>query len=640
MSTTEAVSWVCLFAPLAGVVLLTLAGSRISRELAAWAGTAFALASFVAAVVVAYQLHHEPKFHHHGAREHVYTLYTWASSGTFRVPFDILVDPLSVVEMLIVSGVGTLIVAYSIGYMHGDPKERRFFVYLDLFLFSMLLLVMSANFALLLAGWGLVGLSSYLLIGFWHERKAPVDAAKKAFVMNAVGDVGIAIAIFIMVRDLGTVEFQGVFDQAGARWAQGSQTANWIAFLLLVGAVAKSAQIPLHTWLPDAMEGPTPVSALIHAATMVTAGVYLVARTHVLFENAPDIQALVALTGVATLLMAGVIALVQTDIKRIIAYSTMSQIGYMFAAVGIGAYSAGMFLLLAHAFFKALLFLGSGIVIHALSGEQDVRRMGGLQPALRKTATLMWIGTIGLIGFWPLAKDAVLASALAKGGTTAMIVWVGGLIGAFFTGVYATRLMRLTFYGQRSTYADVHLHDTSHGEAPWTMFWTVAALAVGTILVGFLAIGFGTKDELASWLRFVAPTVESSVSNEVLTTALGWGAGLAGMALVFWAYARPERLARIKQPLRAGAVAAENLFYWDAAYRWIAYLPASAIASALYRWVERWIIWGSVSVVTYVVRAFSRAATDAQNGVVRLYATAFAAGAAVLAAYFLTKASL
>jgi NADH-quinone oxidoreductase subunit L len=373
---------------------------------------------------------------------------------------------------------------------------------------------------------------------------------------------------------------------------------------------------------------------------MVTAGVYLVARTHVLFENAPDIQALVALTGVATLLMAGVIALVQTDIKRIIAYSTMSQIGYMFAAVGIGAYSAGMFLLLAHAFFKALLFLGSGIVIHALSGEQDVRRMGGLQPALRKTATLMWIGTIGLIGFWPLAKDAVLASALAKGGTTAMIVWVGGLIGAFFTGVYATRLMRLTFYGQRSTYADVHLHDTSHGEAPWTMFWTVAALAVGTILVGFLAIGFGTKDELASWLRFVAPTVESSVSNEVLTTALGWGAGLAGMALVFWAYARPERLARTKQPLRAGAVVAENLFYWDAAYRWIAYLPASAIASALYRWVERWIIWGSVSVVTYVVRAFSRAATDAQNGVVRLYATAFAAGAAVLAAYFLTKASL
>src|SRR4029079_13043332 len=432
-----------------------------------------------------------------------------------------------------------------------------------------------------------VGLSSYLLIGFWHERKAPVDAAKKEFVMNAIGDVGIAIAIFFMVRDLGTVEFQGVFDQAGSRWAQGSETANWIAFALLVGAVAKSAQIPLHTWLPDAMEGPTPVSALIHAATMVTAGVYLVARTHVLFENAPDIQSLVALIGVATLLMAGVIALVQTDIKRIIAYSTMSQIGYMFAAVGVGAYSSGMYHLLTHAFFKALLFLGAGIVIHALSGELDVRRMGGLASALPRTAGLMWIGTIALIGLWPLSKDGILAAELQKGGTTATIVWVGGLIGAFLTGIYATRLMRLTFYGLRSTYADVHLHETSHGEARGPMFWRVPALAAGAVLSGFLAIGFGTRDEIASWLRFVAPAIEASTGNDVVTTAIAWGAGLAGAALVWWAYAKPERLARITRPLSGGAVVAENLFYWDAAYRFIAYLPASVAASTLYRWFER-----------------------------------------------------
>ena len=640
MSKLELLSWVCLFAPLAGVGVLTLAGSRVSRQLVAWAGTGFALVSFGAAILVAYKLHHEPKYHHHNAREHVFTLYTWATSGSFRIPFDILVDPLSVVEMLVVSGVGTLIVAYSIGYMHGDPKERRFFIYLDLFLFSMLLLVMSANFALLLAGWGLVGLSSYLLIGFWHERKAPVDAAKKAFVMNAVGDVGLAIVIFILVRDLGTVEFQGVFDQAGARWAQGSETANWIAFLLLVGAVAKSAQIPLHTWLPDAMEGPTPVSALIHAATMVTAGVYLVARTHVLFENAPDIRDLVALIGVATLLMAGAIALVQTDIKRIIAYSTMSQIGYMFAAVGVGAYAEGMDHLVTHAFFKALLFLGAGIVIHALSGEQDVRRMGGLRSALPRTTGLMWIGTIALIGFWPTSKDGILAADLRSGGTVATIVWVGGLIGAFFTGIYATRLMRLTFYGPKSTYADVHLHDTSHGEAPWTMFWTVTALAVGTILSGFLAIGFGAQDFLGSWLEFVAPSIEPTVGEDVLSTALAWSAGLAGAALVWWAYSRPERLARITRPLAGGAVVAQNLFYWDAAYRWIAYLPASHAATGLYRGFERWVIWGSVSLIAYVVRAFSRAATEAQNGVVRLYATAFVAGAAVLAAYFLGRASL
>jgi NADH-quinone oxidoreductase subunit L len=640
MSALEVLSWICLFAPLAGAAVLTLAGSRISRQLAAWAGTGFALVSFGAAVVVLYKLHHEPKFHHHGAREHVFTLYTWATSGSFSIPFDILVDPLSVLEMLIVSGVGTLIVAYSIGYMHGDPKERRFFVYMDLFLFSMLLLVMSANFALLLAGWGLVGLSSYLLIGFWHERKAPVDAAKKAFVMNAVGDVGIAIAVFIMVRDLGTVQFQSVFDQAGARWPQGSETANWIAFLLLVGAVAKSGQIPLHTWLPDAMEGPTPVSALIHAATMVTAGVYFIARTHVLFENAPDIQDLAALIGVATLLMAGAIALVQTDIKRIIAYSTMSQIGYMFAAVGVGAYSEGMDHLLTHAFFKALLFLGAGIVIHALSGEQDVRRMGGLRSALPRTTGLMWIGTIALIGFWPTSKDGILAADFDKGGTVAIIVWVGGLIGAFFTGIYATRLMRLTFYGERSTYADVHLHDTSHGEAPRTMFWTVAALAAGAILSGFLAVGFGVRDVLASWLRFVAPTIEATVGDDVLTTTIAWSAGLAGAGLVWWAYARPERLAAIKRPLAGGTAVAENLFYWDVAYRWIAYLPASLAATGLYRGVERWVIWGSMSLVAYVVRAFSRAATAAQTGVVRIYATAFVAGAAVLGAYFLGRASL
>ena len=287
----ETLAWVCLFAPLAGVVVLTLAGSRISRAAAAWAGTAFAFTSFAAAVAVFVQMLGENA----SQRAHTYTLYTWAGSATFKVPLATLVDPLSVTEMLIVAGVGAVIVLYSIGYMHGDPKERRFFVYLDLFLFSMLLLVMAANFVLLLAGWGLVGLSSYLLIGFWHERPEPVAAAKKAFVMNAIGDVGIAVAIFFMVRDLGTTDFSTVFHTASQHWPKGSADANRVAAGLLVGAVAKSAQIPLQTWLPDAMEGPTPVSALIHAATMVTAGVYLVARTHVLFVNAPDIQALVAL---------------------------------------------------------------------------------------------------------------------------------------------------------------------------------------------------------------------------------------------------------------------------------------------------------------------------------------------------------
>jgi NADH-quinone oxidoreductase subunit L len=631
----ETLAWVCLFAPLAGVVVLTLAGSRISREVAAWAGTAFGFAAFAAAVAEFVSVLGEGTAH----RAHTYTLYTWAGSATFKVPFAVLVDPLSVTEMLIVAGVGAVIVMYSIGYMHGDPKERRFFVYLDLFLFSMLLLVMAANFVLLLAGWGLVGLSSYLLIGFWHERHEPVAAAKKAFVMNAIGDVGIAVAIFFMVRDLGTTNFDTVFNTASQHWAKGSADANWVAAALLLGAVAKSAQIPLHTWLPDAMEGPTPVSALIHAATMVTAGVYLVARAHVLFENAPDIQALVALIGLATLLMAGVIALVQTDIKRIIAYSTMSQIGYMFTAVGVGAYSAGMYLLLAHAFFKALLFLGAGIVIHALGGEQDVRRMGGLGSALPKTKWLMWIGTLALIGFWPFSKDEVLAAALQKGGATADLVWIGGLVGALFTGIYATRLMRLTFYGERSQYASEHLH-SGHGEAPWTMFWTVAVLAAGTVLVGFLEIGFGFSNTFFVWLGSAAPSIEPSTAKDLATTGLAWVAG-GGAALLTWrAYANPALLARIKRPFTAVGVAAEHKFYWDAAYDRIAYRPAAALATALYRFFERWVIWGTVDLVAYLVRMLARVTTSAQTGVVRQYATVLVAGAAVLGVYFLSKATL
>src|SRR6476659_1644417 len=332
----ETLSWLCLFLPLAGVALLALLHTRVTREVAAWLGTGFAFAAFLCAAIVFFQILGEDE----SSRGHVFTLYTWAGSPSFHVPLMIQVDQLSVVEMLIVSGIGSLIVMYSIGYMDGDPKERRFFAYLDLFLFSMLLLVTADNFVLLLAGWGLVGLSSYLLIGYWHERKAPVDAAKKAFVMNAVGDIGIAIAIFFMVRDLGTVEFQGVFDQAGSRWAQGSETANWIAFALLVGAVAKSAQIPLHTWLPDAMEGPTPVSALIHAATMVTAGVYLVVRNHLIFDLSPVALTVVGVIGGWRALFAATIGLVQTDINRVLAYSTVSQLGYMFLGAGIGAYTA------------------------------------------------------------------------------------------------------------------------------------------------------------------------------------------------------------------------------------------------------------------------------------------------------------
>jgi NADH-quinone oxidoreductase subunit L len=631
----ETLSWLCLLLPLAGVTVLTLAGTRITRQIAAWLGTGFAFASFICAAVVFFSILGEGE----GARSHVYTLYTWAGSAHFNVPLGILVDQLSVVEMLIVSGVGALIVMYSVGYMDGDPKERRFFAYLDLFLFSMLLLVMADNFVLLLAGWGLVGLSSYLLIGFWHERKEPVDAAKKAFVMNAIGDVGIAIAIFFMVRDIGTTDYSQVFAQAHTVWPKGGTDANWVALMLLVGAVAKSAQIPLHTWLPDAMEGPTPVSALIHAATMVTAGVYLIARTHVLFENAPNVQALVALIGVATLLMAGVIALVQTDIKKIIAYSTMSQIGYMFAAVGVGAYSAGMFHLLTHAFFKALLFLGAGIVIHALANEQDVRRMGGLAKAMPRTTMLMWVATIALIGFWPLSKDQILADALHKGSTAAWIVFLGGLWGALFTGIYATRLMRLVFYGEMSDFAKEHLH-ADHGEAPWTMFWPCAVLGAGAILSGFLSIGFGATNYFGNFLAQTAPTIEASSGQDLLTTAIAWALGGAGAYYVWRLYDDPARVATVRERYATWAIMAEAKFGWDDLYDNIGYRPAVWLAVTLDRVFERWVIGGSIWLVRTTVDTVARATAVAQSGIVRQYVTVLAGGAAILAVYFLGKASL
>ncbi|MFL5949811.1 MAG: NADH-quinone oxidoreductase subunit L, partial [Gaiellaceae bacterium] len=353
-----AAAWICLLSPLAAALLITLGGARLSRRGAGYLATLSVALSFVAAIVSFAGLLGDSPEH----RYHPSTLWSWLTAGQLDFGLRIAVDPLSVMMMLIVSGVGMLIVAYSIGYMEGDDEERRYFAYMAIFVFSMLLLVQGGNLLILLVGWGLVGLSSYLLIGFWHERPAAVAAAKKAFVMNAIGDATMALALFLVIQRTGTLNFEEVFAQAdtiGGPWAM-----NLIALGLLGGAVAKSAQLPLQTWLPDAMEGPTPVSALIHAATMVTAGVYLIVRTAPLFEQAPHVLELAAGLGAITLVLAGLIALVQVDIKRVIAYSTMSQIGYMFLAAGLAAYPNAMFHLMTHAFFKALLFLAAGLVIH------------------------------------------------------------------------------------------------------------------------------------------------------------------------------------------------------------------------------------------------------------------------------------
>ncbi len=408
-----AAAWVCLVSPLVAAVLLTLGGTAWSRRAAGYLATLSTAVSFGAAVVCFFSVRGRSDDN----SAELTTAWTWLSAGDLDVGLTLLVDPLSILMMLIVTGVGSLIVAYSIGYMDGDDEERRYFAYMALFVFSMLLLVMGGNFLMLLVGWGLVGLCSYLLIGYHHERPSAVAAAKKAFIMNAVGDATMALAFFLLIQRTGSLDFG-----PGVEWAsgaEGSWAVNLVALGLLGGAVAKSAQIPLQTWLPDAMEGPTPVSALIHAATMVTAGVYLLVRLGPLFEYAPNVQHLAAGLGAITLLAAGLIALVQVDIKRVIAYSTMSQIGYMFLAAGLGAYANAMFHLMTHAFFKALLFLAAGIVIHALAGEQDMRKMGGLRRLLPRTWVAFLIGAAALTGIPPLSgfwsKDSILASGLAEG---------------------------------------------------------------------------------------------------------------------------------------------------------------------------------------------------------------------------------
>jgi NADH-quinone oxidoreductase subunit L len=532
--------------------------------------------------------------------------------------------------MLIVSGVGGLIVAYSIGYMDGEDEERRYFAYMSLFVFSMLLLVQAGNLLLLLAGWGMVGLSSYLLIGFYQQRPEAVAAAKKAFVMNAFGDATLALALFLLIEHTGALDFASVFARAPGH----GTIATLIALGLLGGAVAKSAQIPLHTWLPDAMEGPTPVSALIHAATMVTAGVYLIVRTHPLFQDARAVEDLAAGLGAATLLMAGLIALVQVDIKRVIAYSTMSQIGYMFVGAGIGAYPSAMFHLMTHAFFKALLFLAAGIVIHALGGEQDIRRMGGLGKVLPHTRTVFLVGTLALVGVPPFAgffsKDSIIAATLTRGGF-GYCLFAACLAGAFLTGLYSFRLYVLVFGGAQSEFAQEHLHrPEGRLEAPLSMVWTVTVLALGATVAGFLQFG-RVWHPLTTWLAPVAaPLADASNTQEAVASVASVALGLAGIGVAYALYGAHAR--RAPRPLAL----LEHKFYWDELYAAVFYRPAVLAAQGLARFVEAPLIAGSIGELSRGFRLGSGELGRVQNGLVRSYVLAIASGVAVLAVVFLS----
>ena len=636
-------SWLCLLAPLGGTILITLCGTRIPRVAAAWVATTSVFVAFAGAIWAFFGVQSQPNGSRlldltNGvapvpARGELTTAWTWLASGHFSVGLQLLVDPLSTVMMLIVSGVGGLIVLYSIGYMDGDDEERRYFAYISFFVFSMLLLVEGGNLLLLLVGWGLVGLSSYLLIGFWHERPSAVQAAKKAFVMNAFGDATMALAFFILIAHTSSLSFASAFNVHLS-----STATNLVALGLLGGAAAKSAQIPLQTWLPDAMEGPTPVSALIHAATMVTAGVYLIARTHPIFEQARTIELIAAGTGALTLLVAGLIALVQTDIKRVIAYSTMSQIGYMFLGAGVGAYANGMFHLMTHAFFKALLFMTAGLAIHALAGEQDIRNMRGLGKVMPFTKWCFLAGALALVGIPPFSgffsKDSIVASAAALGTWYGWIFWICGIAGAFLTGLYTFRLWFLVFPGEPSPFVREHYHDHHGREGAWTMLVPVGILAVLATIGGWLQWS-PQWHPFTDWLAPAAQTfaaAEPTSTQEYFTSAATVLAGLAGIGIA-WAIYSEQRIRIPAAPFWRRTL--EQKFYFDALYDRIFYAPGAWIAGFLRREFEEPVVLQTGTDLGETTLATGSLVRRIQTGLLRTYVLFLAAGAAAVVLAFL-----
>jgi NADH-quinone oxidoreductase subunit L len=642
-------SWLCLLAPLGGTISILLCGTRIPRVVAAWIATTSVFVAFAGAVWAFLGVHNSHAcFVPHAVslptcgRGEITTAWTWLASGQFSAGLQLLVDPLSTVMMLIVSGVGGLIVLYSIGYMDGDEEERRYFAYISFFVFSMLMLVEGGNLLLLLVGWGLVGLSSYLLIGFWHERPSAIRAAKKAFVMNAFGDATMALAFFILIAHTHELSFARNFDLGrNAGFDLSSTAINLVALGLLGGAVAKSAQIPLQTWLPDAMEGPTPVSALIHAATMVTAGVYLIARTHPIFEQARTVELIAAGTGALTLLVAGLIALVQTDIKRVIAYSTMSQIGYMFLGAGVGAYSNGMFHLMTHAFFKALLFMTAGLAIHALAGEQDIRQMRGLGRLMPFTQWCFLAGALALVGIPPFSgffsKDSIVASAAALGTWYGWIFWLCGIAGALLTGLYTFRLWFLVFPGEPSPFVREHYHDHHGREGSWTMLVPVGALAVLATVGGWLQWS-PQWHPFTDWLAPAAQTLaaaEPTSGQEYYTSIATVIAGLAGIAIA-WAIYSERKIAIPAAPFWRRTL--EEKFYFDALYDRLFYAPATGISSFLRREFEEPVVLQTGTDLGETTLATGGLVRRIQTGLLRTYVLFLAAGAAgVVLAFLIAK---
>ena len=630
--------WLIPALPLAAVALNLLLGDRLRKAGTVAIGCGSVAAAFLLAVRAVLHLASLPA----DDRAIAETAYTWIHVGDFAADVSFLLDPLSAVMVLVVTGVGFLIHVYSVGYMAHDPSFRRFFLYLNLFMFSMLTLVLADNFLLLFVGWEGVGLCSYLLIGFWYTRPSAAEAGKKAFIVNRIGDFGFLLGMLVLFVWCGSLDFAEVFHAAPQVFAVGAPAITAATLLLFLGATGKSAQIPLYTWLPDAMEGPTPVSALIHAATMVTAGVYMVARCHVLFELAPLSLDVVAVIGAATAVFAATIGLAQNDIKRVLAYSTVSQLGYMFFACGVGGFGAGIFHLMTHAFFKALLFLGAGSVIHALSDEQDLRRMGGLASKLPWTHRTMLAGTIAIAGIPPLAgffsKDEILSHAFTSGHYG---VWIAGLLGSVLTAFYMFRLYLLAFRGtSRLTHeAEHHLH-----ESPATMVVPLVVLAILSVVGGLVGMPFQEGGHLLA--RWLAPVFESgahgehggghavSVVTEGMLIAISVAVAAVGVGLAFRVYGKSaeEPLER-KAPALWRALA--NKYWVDELYDLVVVKTIYGASRGLWTFWDVKVVDGAVNGVGRLLEGSWAMLRLFQTGFVGTYALFFTIGVAVLLFHFL-----
>ncbi|ACV77394.1 proton-translocating NADH-quinone oxidoreductase, chain L [Nakamurella multipartita DSM 44233] len=619
--------------PLAGAIVL-LVGGRLLDRVGHLIGCATVLAAFVLGVAIFFHVQGQPA----ADQLNTVTVFTWMQSGRLDIDFGLLVDPLSITFVLLITGVGSLIHIYSIGYMSHDADRRKFFAYLNLFVAAMLLLVLGDSFVTLYAGWEGVGLASYLLIGFWSDRPAAATAAKKAFIMNRVGDVGLALAIFLMFKEMGTVSYDGVFSHIDQLAEQSPGTVTVIALLLLLGACGKSGQVPLQAWLPDAMEGPTPVSALIHAATMVTAGVYLIARCSPIYDVTADGSLVVAIIGTVTLLVGCIGGCAKDDIKKVLAYSTVSQIGYMFLAVGLGAgvYALGILLLLCHGFFKAGLFLGAGSIMHAMNDDVDMRRYGGLARRLPITFATMACGYLAIIGF-PLfdgfyAKDPIIEAAFAAGGVKGWLLGSAALIGAGITAFYMTRLMIMTFFGEprwkQLTSTDGTGRAYEPHEAPAVMTIPMIILAVGSVGAGAF---FAINDRLANWLApSVGPYEEPHPPFPAIVVTIATLAVVAvGVFIAYWFIGRRPVPVTPPMPVPAIVTLARN----D--------VGGNAINETLFArpgiWLSRASVYADARGVDGLVNGTAAALGGLsgrwrrwQNGYVRSYALSMFAGTLVV----------